>query len=365
MSESKPSRIAIISAIIRKDTYLMFRDFLFLFMTILSIVFFVAMFWLLPKNVDETISLGISGTGLESALSALVGEQEEGLGVSWYNADADLRTAVSEKDVEIGLSFPEGFIQSIQSGEQVTVTIFTRPNLPSEITQAMTSFVREISYAIAGYSLPVSGIDENVVILGTDRAGEQLSIRDKLKPLYAFILLIMEAIALGSLIASEIQKRTVTAVLATPAKLIDILAAKGVVGTLLAFSESTLVLLLIGGFGPAPGIVLLALFLGAIMVTGVAMIAGSAGKDLVATMLIGMIFLIPLTIPAFSVLIPGSAASWVRILPSYGLVQTVVGTNFYGYGWAEASRYLLTLAAWCVVFAAAGMLVLQRRVKTL
>ena len=99
--------------------------------------------------------------------------------------------------------------------------------------------------------------------------------------------------------------------------------------------------------------------------TGVAMIAGSAGKDLVGTMLLGMIFLIPLTIPAFAVLIPGTAASWVRALPSYGLVQAVVGTSFYGYGWGEAARYLLTLAAWCVVFAAAGILVLRRRVKTL
>ena len=229
----------------------------------------------------------------------------------------------------------------------------------------MSSFVREISYALAGFALPVSEPDEDLVVLGMNRAGEQLSIRDKLKPLYAFVLLIMEAIALGSLIASEIQQRTVTAVLATPARLSDVLAAKGVIGTLLAFSESALVLLLIRGFGPAPGIVLVAIFLGAIMVTGVAMIAGSAGKDLVATMLLGMIFLIPLTIPAFAVLIPGTAASWVRVLPSYGLVQAVVGASFYGYRWAEAARYLIPLAAWCVVFAAAGILVLRRRVRTL
>ncbi len=365
MNRDKPSRIGIIAAVIRKDARLMFREFIFVFMTILSIVFFVAMFWLLPKNVDETISLGVNGTGVEAALSALAGGQGEGLGISWYESSDELKTAVSDKDVEIGLSFPDGFIQSIRSGNQVTVTIFARPNLPPEITEAMSSFVREASYALAGFSLPVSEPDEELVILGIDRAGEQLSIRDRLKPLYAFVLLIMEAIALGALIASEIQQRTVTAILATPARLSDVLAAKGVIGTLLAFSEAALVLLLIRGFGPAPGIVLVALFLGAIMVTGVAMIAGSAGKDLVGTMLLGMIFLIPLTIPAFAVLIPGTAASWVRALPSYGLVQAVVGTSFYGYGWGEAARYLLTLAAWCVVFAAAGILVLRRRVKTL
>lgn len=365
MKSNRPSRLRIVAAVLRKDARLMSRDFLFVFMTILSITFFVAMFWLLPKKVDETISLGVSGTGVEAALSALAGEQDEGLGISWYESQEELKSAVSGKDVEIGLSFPDGFVQRIRSGERITVTIFARPNLPPEITEAMSSLVREISYAMAGYSLPVSMPDEEVIILGIDRAGEQLSMRDKLKPLYAFILLIMEAIALGSLIASEIQHRTVTAVIATPARLSDVLAAKGVIGTLLAFSESALVLLLIGGFGPAPGIVLVALFLGAIMVTGVAMIAGSTGKDLVATMLLGMVFLIPLTIPAFAALIPGTAAAWVRALPSYGLVQTVIGTNFYGYQWGESAKYLLSLAAWCVVFAAAGILVLQRRVKTL
>ena len=100
----------------------------------------------------------------------------------------------------------------------------------------MSSFVREASYALAGFSLPVSEPDEELVILGIDRAGEQLSIRDRLKPLYAFVLLIMEAIALGALIASEIQQRTVTAILATPARLSDVLAAKGVIGALLSFS---------------------------------------------------------------------------------------------------------------------------------
>jgi ABC-2 type transport system permease protein len=343
----------------------MFRDFLFIFMTILSIVFFVGLYWLLPKNVDETISLGVMGTGVEAALSAFAGEEDEGLGVSWYNDGDELKRAVAEKDIEIGVAFPDGFIEDIRSGNQVTVKIFARPNLPSEISDAMSSFVREISYILAGYSMPVSEPAQETVVLGMDRAGEQLSIRDKLKPLYAFLLLIIEAIALGTLIASEIQHRTVTAVLATPARLSDLLAAKGVIGTLLAFTEAALVLLLIRGFGPAPGIVLLAIFLGAIMVTGVAMISGSAGKDLVATMLFGMIFLIPLTIPAFAVLIPGAAATWVRILPSYGLVQAIVGTSFYGYGWAESAQYLLTLAGWCVAFAAAGLLILRRRVKTL
>jgi ABC-2 type transport system permease protein len=343
----------------------MFREFFFIFMTVLSLVFFVGMYWLLPKDVDETISLGMAGAGIETAFSDFAGENEEGLSVSWYGSGDELEEAVLEKEVEIGLLFPDEFLKGLRTGKEVRVKVLSRPNIPAEMTNAMSSFVRELAYQIAGYPLPVSQPEQETVILGIDRAGEQLSIRDRLKPLYAFLLLIIEAIALGTLIASEIQHRTVTAVITTPARLSDMLIAKGIIGTLLAFSESALVLLLIKGFGPAPGIVLVAIFLGAIMVTGVAMISGSAGKDLVSTMLLGMVFLIPLCVPAFSVLLPGSAAPWVKALPSYGLVQAVVGTSYYGYGWAEAGSYLITLAAWCVVFAAAGIFILARRVKTL
>ena len=364
MSRQHPSRIMIIGAILRKDLYLMFREFIFVFMTALSLVFFVGMYWVMPKNVDETISVGVSGGGLETAFSALAGESEEGVEISWFSDPGELETAVTEKDIEIGLAFPNDFIERLRSGEKVSVKVLSRANIPAEISDAMSSFVRELSYGIAGYELPVSLPEEDAIILGIDRAGSQLSIRERMKPLYAFLLLIVEAVALGSLIASEIQHRTVTAVLSTPARLGDMLAAKGIIGTLLAFSESSLVLLLIRGFGPAPGIVLIAIFLGSVMVTGVAMISGSAGKDLVSTMLLGMVFLIPLCIPAFAVLFPGTVAPWVRILPSYGLVQTIIGTSFYGYGWVDVSRHLLTLAVWCVVFAAVGILVLRRRVKT-
>ena len=89
MNGEKPSRIGIISAVIRKDASLMSRDFLFIFMTVLSLVFFVAMYWLLPKDVDETITLGVSGNGIEAAFEALAGEEGGGLGVSWFDgADA-------------------------------------------------------------------------------------------------------------------------------------------------------------------------------------------------------------------------------------------------------------------------------------
>ena len=271
------SRLWSITSIIRKDLKLFTRDFLFLFLSALSLATFVVLYWVVPRDVDETISIGIRGADIRSALTAISGE-EEGMALTWYDDTESLMLAVENKDIEIGIGFPDGFTADVAAGRGVKVTVFVRPSLPPEYSTAMSSMVREIAYAVAGYKLPVTEPDEDVVVLGVDRAGDQVPFRDKMRPLYAFMMLIMEAISLGALIASEIQERTLTALLSTPARIGDILAAKIILGASIAFSEAMLITLLIGGFGSSPGIVVVALILGAILVTGIAMIAGSADR---------------------------------------------------------------------------------------
>lgn len=352
-------------AIFRKDLALSFRNPLFIFLTILSIVTFVTLYLVLPKDVNETITMGVRAADVRPALEQLAAEEEEGLALEWFDDSAELRAAVENRDLDIGVDFQDGFVTDVMAGRKTTVTVYVLPNLPQSITNAMTSMVREIAYALAGYQLPVSEPDEQMVVLGEDRAGDQVPFRDRLRPLYAFMILIMEAIALGALIAGEVQERTVTAILSTPARVGNIVIAKIVLGTLIAFGEAVIVMIIIRAFGSSPGIVLTALFLGAVMVTGVAMIAGSAGRDLMGTMLLGILFLLPLAIPGFSVLFPGTPALWVQYLPSYGIVHVILEATVMGAGWAESARYLLILAAWGVLFGLLGALLLKRKVETL
>ena len=59
----------------------------------------------------------------------------------------------------------------------------------------------------------------------------------------------------------------------------------------------------------------LALLLGAVLVTGIGMVSGAYGKDFMGVMFISLAFMIPLMIPAFGALFPGSAAAWIQALP--------------------------------------------------
>lgn len=365
------SRPEIIMSIIKKDLKEFLRDKLFSILTAFGLVVYILIFWLLPSTVDETITLGVHHTGLDKLMATFAeAEAEEGLEIVTFASSEELRKAVAgevklEQEVTIGIDFPADFLEKTLSGQKTTVQVYLDTGVPKEISRAMSSFVREIAFLLAGNELPVTEPDEKTVVLGKDRAGNQVPLREKMKPMMAFFILIMESFALSSLIATEIQSRTMTALLVTPARVGDVLAAKVIFGTLLAFVQTLILLAAVNALGGNSLPLLTIVLLGALMATGIGMIAGSAGGDFMDNMFYSMLFLIPLMLPSFAAIFPGSASGWIRIIPSYGLAQGIIGASTYGQGWSELSPYIFMVMAWTVLILGTGMLILKRKVETL
>ncbi len=227
--------------------------------------------------------------------------------------------------------------------------------------------MRELAFAVAGAELPVSTPDPDqvFVVLGEDRVGDQVTARESFRPVFVFLILLMEMFVMASLIAKEIQDRTVTAVLVTPATVGDVLTAKGIAGALSGMAQAVIVLVAIDSLSPQPLLILTLVLLGAVMISGTAMLAGSTGKDFMSTLFYGMVYMIPLMIPAFAALFPGTASAWIQALPSYPLVDGLVDVGTYGAGWGDTLGELGALVAWCVALFAAGWVVLKRKVQTL
>lgn len=356
-------RLGVIGAIIRKDLVAFSRDRFYVLVTVLGLVTYVAMYWFLPNSVDETIEVGIYWpVGTPQFIT------DQGLELIAFDSTESLQAAVEgegEVSVPIGLEFPPDFATSVRAGAATTVRVLLTADVPDEYRNAMTSFVRELAYSMAGSALPVTQPATSEVILGEDRAGDQVSLQEKMGPMFVFFVLLIETFALATLVAAEIQARTVTAVLATPVRLSDFLAAKALMGTMLAFVEALLLVALIGVLGISPLVLIITLLLGALLVTGFGLIAGSTGKDFIGIVFWSMVFMIPLAIPSFAVLFPGSAAGWVKLLPSYGLVESIVRATAYGDGLTDLLGPLLLLAGWCAIAFAGGLVALRRKVASL
>jgi ABC-2 type transport system permease protein len=410
------SRIAIIRALLKKEFIAYSRDTVYLALTLAVLVAVPFVFRALPDRVDESITLAISppasvilseGTealralgATEEQLAALrnvdLAEQQEGVTLVefedpkrmqdavrgslevWRTSEGaivlrdkkagDKKPADAERlDVQVGIEFPPTFIADVATGAKgVTVTIYSDAGVPAEIRTATRSFVREAAYQLAGRELPVTLPAEQSIVLGEDRVGNQVTLQERMRPLLLFMVLLMETFSMASLVSTEVLQRTVTAVLVTPAKVADFLAAKSIFGTFMSLGQALVVLALIGGLTSTSwSLVLVALLAGAVMFTGVAMFVGAAGKDFMGQLFYAMLVTVPLLVPAVAVMFPGTAAVWVRAIPTYPIIDVLVRTTVYGEGWRELWPSFAYAAAWLAVIYTAGLVALKRKVESL
>lgn len=374
-----PLRVSIVRAIVAKDLREYSRDRLWMILTPLVLVAFTLVFWLLPSTVDESFVVGVHQEGMGTLIERL--EQgtasNEGFTIVEFGSAEELARAVEGEteavgpdgrkvSVPVGVDFGTSFRSDVEAGRTAAVDVYVSPDAGEETRTAVTAFVRELAYSLAGDEPPVTMPEESELILGADRAGAQVPLRERMRPIIVFIILLTESFALSSLVANEVRTKTAVAISVTPASTGDIIAAKTVTGTALALGQAVILLAATRTFtwGNWP-MLLAAALLGAALATGVGMASGAAGRDFMGTLFIGMAFLIPMMVPAFAVLFPGTPSGWITALPSYGVIQALVAVTSYGAGWADILGYLGLSAAWIAALGAFAVLALGRKVASL
>ncbi|RKX77542.1 MAG: ABC transporter permease, partial [Spirochaetes bacterium] len=229
-----------------------------------------------------------------------------------------------------------------------------------EIKDAVVGIIRELGYRAAGKTLNIDAVEE---VLGVDMGGTPLPPRERLRPLLAVMLIMIETMGLATLISAEIERRTIHALLVTQATVVDIFTSKGIAGISLAFGQAGLFMGIVGGLSRQPLVVLSALFLGAVLVIASGFIIGAVAKDMLSVLAWSLPVIIILLIPSLAIAFPGSVTGWVEVLPTYYLVDTVHRASNFGFGWGDVWWNLLILGGFDLVLICAGVFALGRRVK--
>ncbi len=375
---SVSSRLAITVAIVLKDLREFSRDRLWMILTPISLIFMIVIFLILPDTVSETITLGVYPSYLAESFSTLIDREEgefQGLEIIGFADEDQLADAVlwGSGEILIGIALPADFTESLLSGSGDSVSVYVSESVPQEMRRALSSGVREIAYAVQAVyagrnplsTLPVALPHLQARILGEDMAGRQVPLRDRIRPILVILILLIEALALAGLVSVEIEHRTATALLITPARTGDFLTAKCVTGTILAMTQSFLFLLATGGFLFDWLIVSVLILLGAGMSSAVGMLSGTSGRDFIGTLFYGTIFIIPLMIPALSIMFPGRPSVIIRLLPSYGLTEAMSGVLGEGKGWCFAAPHIMTTILWDIFLLGSAFFLLRRRVESL
>ncbi len=347
----------IVSALIVKDFKLYFRNRFFAVITVLALVAYIAIYFVMPRTVDETLEIAVYAPVLPPILEQ-AGSQ--GLELELMESEEQLKEAVVGGEYLVGVVVPPDLMDKLMSGEKGRLDVYFRADTPEELRDSIKVLLEELAYLQTGQMLSVRVSPE---VLGRDMVGIQIPMRDRLLPMLAVIILMMEMLGLASLISSEVAGRTIQALLITPMTIRGLFAAKLIMGVSLAFVQVLLFMAVTGGLSQQPLIIILALLFGAIMVTGIGFLVASGSKEMTTVMAWGMPMLIILTVPAFGVLAPGTVSDWVKAVPSYYLVDTVYQAANFNAGWSDLWNNLLILLGFDIVLVWLGIIVLGRKFR--
>ena len=348
-----------IKAIVLKDVILYFRNRLFSVITILGLVMFALIYFLMPSSVDETLKVGFYAPGIPSEF--IQSEQiEEGVEITAVDTEEELKEQVTEGKYVAGLALAGDWMGSFDPDDPINLKVYLTSDLPDEMKDIIQSLITEMAYEITGQPSIVEWQPE---ILGRDMVGEQIPQRDRMRSLFAVLILMTETFALAGLLCEEFEKRTAQALLVTPLTIKDLFTAKAILGILMAFTQALLIVVVIGGMNVQPAIIALAIFLGSVLVTAIAFLMAAMGKDLISVMAWGVPAMVILIIPAFAIMSPGAISDWVKVIPSYYLTDTVYQTSNLSAGWGDIWSNLVILFGFNVVLLGAGILALRRKLQ--
>lgn len=349
-------RWPIVRALVRKDLTLFFRNLFFALITFVGVAVYIAAYFLMPQAVDETLELGVYSAALPEAVLKLLDAEEVGYQV--FASDAALRAAILDGDMPAGLVFPPDLMEQLLAGQKPRVDVYLAAGSPPEVRDVYVVVVKGMALAMSGQPL---NIEANEITLGPDMAGQQIAPRDRMRPLLAVFVIVMETIGLATLIADEVQGGTLRALLVTPMDVRDLFVAKGIMGVGMTFVQAVLVMGVTGGLRQSPGLMLVTLLLGAVMATSIGFLMASVSRDMMSSIGWGILAMVILAIPAFGVLFPGTVTAWGKALPSYYLIDTIHRVANFAAGWGEVWPNLLILAGISGLFLWAGVAVLRRK----
>lgn len=345
-----------IKTLVKKDSSLFMRNKFYSIMTVFGFIIYITIYFLMPSTVDEEMELALYAPVVPPVFEQIMAE--EGIVIDEFDTEEALITAVEEKEYTAGIVLPADIMEQFAAGQKPDITVYYPPGSLEEIQDAVTALIRELAYIQTGQPLMITVSAE---ILGPDMLGEQIPIKDRMKPLFALMIVLMEAMGLAALITEEVETGTARALLVTPMKAQDLFISKAVFGIGFAFIQAVLFMALVGGLNTQPLIMLTALMLGAVMITGFAFLIASISKGAMSVMGWSVILMLILMIPAFGIMIPGAITGWGEFIPSYYLADTVHQVANMGAGWGDVGANLLILVAVNIVVLFGGIAALRRR----
>lgn len=351
-----------IGALVWKDIKLFFRNQFFAVVTVVAMVAYVALYFLLPAEVDDGLNVAVY---VENAQATTVDESfAEFFDYTLFTSEEAMRDALQDDNSVylVGLSISEEEAAAMTRGEAAEIGAIYAPGIPAETKQVYDDLLVVMANAAnPAAATNFARVNETSIVLGNDIYDTPIPIRERIIPMLLLFILSVEVLGLATLIIQEIEKGTARALLTSPLRMHQFFTSKALMGMMLAFSQLLLLVAITGKLGTSPLLLLVTLLLGSFLIVGIGFFVAAISRDNMGVLAWGMLVIVVFAIPAMSIMLPGLATGWIELIPSFFLVDSLHRILNFDAGWADVGRNLAILLAMGAGTTFLGAAVLRRR----
>ena len=325
-----------IGILLKKELLQGSKTYFFIFAVLAPLSATLLLNLVLGSLFSKKPELGVMDRGNSQIVDAL--KHMKAINLKEYASEIELKDAVETGGRDVGIVLQENVDSMIKRGELTKITAYIRgESLLKDraiINAALLSRVREVS----GKKAPVDIIP---VSLGEKN---NIPLKERFIPVIVLMAVFMSGFSIPSTsLADEKQKRTIGAVLVTPATQNEIFVSKGLMGIMVSMVMGILILILNRSFNTQLVLIIFILFFGAIMASCFGLILGALSKDVSSVYSAIQGLNIFIYAPGIVCLFP-QIPKWVGTLfPSYYVMNPVMEITQRGGTWAAVNRDVLIL----------------------
>lgn len=319
--------------VLRKDLALGPRSPIFLWAILLPFALTLILQVTFGSLFDPEPRLGIVDDG-SSAITEQVGEME-GIELTILQDEAELKQRVEANDLDAGLVLPAGFDAAVKAGETPDLEFYIGGESLASNRIILSVTAIDLVRELEGDRAPV-----NVEIVDFGTEGLPISVR--LVPVIVFYALTMAGIFVpGSNLVEEKEQGTLMALLVSPVRIGEVLAAKWALGVILASVMAGTTLLLNQALGANWAQVLVVVVVAAGLSSMIGLLIGTFAKD--SAMMFGIVkgLGILLFAPTLFYIFPEWPQWIAKLFPLYWILEPIWRVSVMGGSLGEVWTELL------------------------
>lgn len=301
----------------------------FLYTVMFQLIF--GTFW------QQKPALAVFEEGRRAVASVL--QKNEAVEIVVAGSADEVKQLVTDKKADVGIVLPADLDAKLSANERATLTAYIGGE---SLAQSRAVALAAVVDALRQESPHVPQIDFTQEYVGKEQA---LSISQMVLPFIVMVTVFFAGFLVpASMLIQEREKRTLDALLVTPVQPLDVLAAYGFLGVVLAMLVGVLTLLFNQSWNQPP-LLIVVLTLGAILMAEWGLVAGIFIKD-TATLFANMkLFGVLLYGPALFIVFP-SWPQWIsRLFPTHYFIYPIFRISIYGEGISSVGSDVAILAA--------------------